>query len=269
MPLSRLFQSSILVVSSLTLTVTGLAQKKNAAVPQWEYAYLQVCLTANLPNGKSRLEEMGDQGWELVGISDSTCYFKRPKREGGYPAPAAETPKPSAPKCSLTPAQAPVIRGLRLGMSLREVLALFPVSRYNTGINHSIEQAEKIPEVGEWRFNLSLNQYPEGESRFAGIGQVELVMFDRRLVSFTVHYRHDREAAWTQEGWVRRLAEAFKLPGYENWEKSWHASLSCDGLKIEASHNFPQLTLTDPSYLAEIKRRAAAVAEKKQGEFRP
>jgi hypothetical protein len=272
MTLSRLLKASTVAAVTLAASVTGLAQKKVAPVQQWEYTYLQLCEGALISDGGNRLQELGDQGWEIVTAVNSTCLFKRPKREGSYPKPRAEQPQP-APKCNLTLAQAPVVRGLRLGMSLSELLALFPVSRYNTSINQEVSRAEKLPELGEATLSFGLHQYPEGEDRFAGVSQVGVTIFDRKVVSFTIQYKWETEAQWTVESWIRKLAEAFNLPGSENWvracERCHEAALNCGGLKIEVSLYPNRVILTAPSYQEEIRRRAKAIAEKKQGEFKP
>jgi hypothetical protein len=277
MTLSRLPTGSILVVLTLALNIPVPAQKKRETPPpQWEHTVTYGCERPQYPSGKSNLQEMGEYGWELASVAkdgdgNSTCYFKRPKREGGYPEPPKKPePAPTAPKCSLTVAQALTIRGIRLGMSLQELLALFPVSRYNTTINQQLKQAENLPEKGRSSLYFTLSQYPEGEARFAGISSIDLTLFDRRVVSFGIKYVYDEQAAWTRESWVRKLAGAFNLPPYENWATSCNdcpAVLHCGGITITASPR--SVSLSDPSYVEELSRRAAAVAGQKQREFKP
>lgn len=280
MTISRFITGSIWVVSVLAVNITVPAQKKRETLPpQWEHAVTYGCESQPFQGGKSNLQEMGEYGWELAGVSkdstgNSTCYFKRPKREGGYPEPPKQAePTATAPKCSLTVVQAPLVRGLRLGMSLQELLALFPASRYNANINQQINQAEKIPADGLTRLGFSLSQYPEAGDSFAGLRSVDLTMFDRKVVSFSVSYDSDSQAAWTLKSLIPKLSKAYNLPDYENWAKvddgCEPATLKCGDLTIEAYARSPRLTVTDTSYIKEIERRAAAVAQKKQAEFKP
>jgi hypothetical protein len=66
---------------------------------KWEYGffYLKSGLLSRDEHTQvvnEELNALGDEGWELVHVSESGCaYFKRPKDEGGAGAPAGGDPK--------------------------------------------------------------------------------------------------------------------------------------------------------------------------------
>src|SRR5262245_60351187 len=103
---------------------------------EWEYKQL------GSPNDEV-LNHYAKNGWEVVaaagGASDSGSFFyvilKRNRSHPLFGTKTADLPKSApapapAPKstCNLTLAQAPVIRGLRLGMTSDELFAIFPAS---------------------------------------------------------------------------------------------------------------------------------------------
>ena len=57
----------------------------------------------------------------------------------------ASNPQPALPKCNLTEATAPSVRGLRLGMSTQQLLALFPDSSKRKEMN--LRLAHREPET--------------------------------------------------------------------------------------------------------------------------
>ncbi len=43
---------------------------------RWEY--LIIYLDGSTEKNQKRLNGLGEQGWEVVSVSDQTCYLKRP-----------------------------------------------------------------------------------------------------------------------------------------------------------------------------------------------
>src|SRR5947207_12916217 len=87
-----------------------------------------------------------------------------------------QTPAP----CTLKPAQAPVIRGVKLGMKTEEMLALFPGSSDQDGIKSAISKPEGYPHFGVVGISITPNVYSTKE-RFAGIAGYTLLLVDENV----------------------------------------------------------------------------------------
>src|SRR5690242_2998343 len=112
-------------------------------------------------------------------------------------AESAQTPiQPQAPaqpqntsKCSLTAAQAPAIRGIRLGMSTEEIVSIFPGSSQRPEIKMALESSEGYPNYGVARLYFQLLTYPTvAKDRFAGIDGISVTLFDGRVAELRVNY---------------------------------------------------------------------------------
>ena len=99
----------------------------------------------------------------------------------------AQTMPAAVSSCTLSPAKAPAIRGVNLGMKVHEVLALFPGSAENNDIKAALAKAEGFPNFGL----ASIYIYPRDYStkdRFAGIASIQFMFFDGRVDQYEVDY---------------------------------------------------------------------------------
>src|SRR5215510_6540186 len=103
----------------------------------------------------------------------------------------------NAPVCNLSLSQAPVIRGIRLGMKPDEWLKLFPGSAQDEKIKAILDKPPAYPEYGlkSIVFESSSNLGGWGgafkilpKEEFSGIDRVNLTLFDNQIVQFQIFY---------------------------------------------------------------------------------
>jgi hypothetical protein len=87
------------------------------------------------------------------------------------------------PTCELTLAEAPLINGLKLGMTSDEVLALFPGSREDAEIRSTLSGPPS--KFGTSSFVITPNLY-ESKEKFSGMSQITLRLLAGRVSNFTV-----------------------------------------------------------------------------------
>ena len=140
-------------------------------------------------------------------------------------APANGSPQP---RCTLTLAQSPTIRGIKLGMTSEEVLAMFPGQSQNPTIRAALANASKA--FGVARFTVSPN-----DKRFEGVNEFDFEFLDDHLTSFYVGYSGPE---WNNvREFISVLSSSLKLPGVEYWEPSdaeTFRRLNCAGFEIRA-----------------------------------
>lgn len=277
MKLSQIIFRAALIVITLAASLTVLAQRKNET-EKWEYLITSGCNSgAFWRDGRNLLfDEIGERGWELVGISNrgDNCpefYFKRPKVAGRVEKPLPTSPPPrtpepeKAPQCDLTLAQAPVIRGLKLGMSLDEVFALFPGSNLDGRIAKEMASSE---DFGLSRVFINLENYPQAKEKFSGINYISFTLFDRKVVGLNISYQTANGANWSIEKLLPKFIETFKLPSIERWN---YNNLHCQGFNITINNQaqYVEFSLTDNSYQKLQEQRREAFRESKRQEFKP
>jgi hypothetical protein len=183
----------------------------------------------------------------------------------------AQTALPGVSPCTLDVAQAPAIRGVKLGMTVDELLAVFPGSAENQQIKRSLAEAEGNPRFGAAFFSIS----PTGE-RFAGISNYAVQAFDRRIVGLYVAYEGPPNGPrWTNvDDLAEKFVESFKLPSTANWlldRSDIRRGLQCHGFQVFAliSGDRATLMLVEPEWMQTQKTRLAAYEEQKRREFKP
>ena len=188
-----------------------------------------------------------------------------------------QTPTPVTQACKLAVVQAPAIRGVKLGMKVNEVLALFPGSAENNDVRSSLALAEGFPNFGVASFYVFPREYPT-KDRFAGIGNFRFTFADGRLHQYEVEYEPPPGApVWRKvDDWVGKLADTFGLPAATDWvldtNISSRKSLKCEGFQMQASNmnfrgNLVVSTLDTP--LQKQRERRAAYEDKLRREFKP
>ncbi|MCI0387202.1 MAG: hypothetical protein MOB07_00295 [Acidobacteria bacterium] len=264
--------SMFIVLSTISLMfLVSLPATAQTQAEKWEYKIVNICRDSR----DSELNKLGDLGWELVAvtISDGSCpayYFKAPR--GSIVSITPSHPPVPAPKCTLTLAQAPVIRGIRLGMSTDELLALFPRSRDQFQIREALSKAEI--NFGESSLFFSSREYPENEVMFnKNLQQYAITLFDGRVVTISVGFNfqpvNNIYPNWTVNTWIAKLSETYNLPKPEEWGPDRRSF--CQGFEIEVSvqAHYASMLITNPAYRQQIKQRQEAEYEKQRRAFKP
>jgi len=191
-----------------------------------------------------------------------------------------------APACNLPLSQAPVIRGIRLGMKPDEWLKLFPGSGQDEKIKAILDRPAQYPEYGRnvITFSRGSNQNEVGNlprEGFSGIDRVSLILFDNHIVSIVVTYVptdiKGNPYIWDDVSQLIAIfSETFNLPKIPAWDKksSRQAVLHCPGFKFELGISAvpagatAQLSLKS-DYEQIISQRAEADKQKGRAAFKP
>jgi hypothetical protein len=165
--------------------------------------------------------------------------------------------------CELKPATAPALRGLRLGMTWKEVSSLFP--RYvGTGADSCGRRHLTLDAT-----TGSLRAYALRPEAFEGVSRISLAVLDERLTYVRVTY--DRGTAWKSAGeYQAALSASLGLPA--SWYKAGAGvtadnahMIGCDGFKVVAGHYYgPYVELHDTEALQTMLRRKTE-ADARQG----
>ncbi|HXI92263.1 MAG TPA: hypothetical protein VNO24_19810 [Blastocatellia bacterium] len=148
----------------------------------------------------------------------------------------ASNPQPALPKCNLTEATAPTVRGLRLGMSTQQLLALFPGSSKRKEMKEAVEKAKAA--TGNEAAYLVFDPATEGDAKqFGGVESVSAGVNKGRVIDFSIQYGG---ATWRDvDEWVAKLSESLKLQGAGDWtvgpSENPNKVLRCEGIEIEAA----------------------------------
>ena len=165
--------------------------------------------------------------------------------------------------CTLKLSQAPEIRGLRLGMEIKQVLSFLP--------QLDIKPAD---EFGYSHTSFSFSQMTDEELKRLkfdrkGISYIGLDFLDGKLISLLVAY--DDTVRWASlDEFVSKLNASFNLPGA--WQSNdSDKGLTCDGFEIRASlaGNTGSLSLFDITSERALMARKAEKREKQKQAFRP
>ena len=183
-----------------------------------------------------------------------------------------QTPKEGSPqpRCALTLAQSPTIRGLKLGMTAEEVLALFPGRSDSSTIRAALNDAPKA--FGVARFTVSPSR---DEKPYEGVNLFDFEFLDNRLTSYYVGYNGPE---WDDiREFVSVLSTSLKLPRLEYWEPidaETFRTLRCEGFEVRATisgsggnSNYVKVT----NFLAPqtVRDRQNEVKEKARQAFKP
>jgi hypothetical protein len=173
--------------------------------------------------------------------------------------------------CSLTEANAPAVRGLRLSMSVDQLAALFPGSAKRKEVKDALDRAKAAgSEPVLIGFDPSMDG---GGERFTGVASVSARVYQGRVVAFNVSYVG---TAWpTVDEWVAKLAEAYSLPAASRWSAGLSESpskmLACGGIEVEAAiqGGGSSISVRNREALTGASARANAGEERKRREFKP
>jgi hypothetical protein len=115
--------------------------------------------------------------------------------------------------CSLVIDQAPVLNGLRLGMTPEQVVALFPGSNEDVELRSSL--SKPADQFGTSGFVVRPDKY-ESRGKFAGINQITFRLLDGHVANFYVGYSGPE---WSHvDKFVAKFTEGTNLPEADAWE---------------------------------------------------
>jgi hypothetical protein len=117
------------------------------------------------------------------------------------------------PTCQLTLAGAPDIKGLRLGMTPEQVLALFPGSNEDPEIRSRLSQPPSP--FGVSSFLVRPDKY-QSKDKFAGVSQITFTLLDGHVSSFSVGYNGPEYSH--VDKFVAKFVEGTNLPATDQWE---------------------------------------------------
>jgi hypothetical protein len=142
---------------------------------------------------------------------------------------AGQTPSATAGDCKLTVAQAPGIRGLRLGMTIDQTLAVFPSAQADSEVRRQLGRDY----FGSQSASVDPAKY-ESKEKFVGVNSINLSFLDGRLTNFSILYKGPE---WkSDEQFAASVAEALNLPGVGSWKPIPNGLvLSCEGFRIGVS----------------------------------
>ncbi len=239
----------------------------------------------------NELNKYGDDGWELAVVTRlqdncATYTLKRPKPDNAPkyidPAKQQSIEEKKLPTCQLTLEQAPKFRGIRLGMSVKEMLSLFPGSEQSDSVINGLQGMSKYYGHGGFRFDFErYGRMKETATLFDGVQLYSFEVLDDRVVAYAVffsEYRKDLEWSWTASAWQEKLTEIFRLPPSENWGKTaiskyYPGSMLCNGFEILSNANAKSASFTiqeslQPNLSEQIRQRREAAADKVRQSFK-
>ncbi len=176
--------------------------------------------------------------------------------------------------CELALAQAPVVNGLRLRMTRKEVLALFPGSNEDAQVHADLSRVASP--LGTSSFMIRPAAY-ESKNKYAGINQIAFTLLDGRVSSFSIGYDGPE---WSHvDGFVTKFTQGTNLPAAEAWQPYVGMDnnlkiLKCVDFEIRVfaygkGGNLNYVLMTDLSADKELKDRRAKARAKATLESNP
>jgi hypothetical protein len=259
----------------------GQTPKKDDRSAEWEYKQLH-------NPSDDLLNHHAKDGWEIAAAAGGDggnykIFLKRSKSHPLFGTQTAEMPRPEPPPppqkpvCKLTLAQAPAIRGLRLGMTSDELFAIFPANeREGFDRAQQLKTAELPPNYGYTDFHFNPPNYAT-KDRFTGIDYLTFGLFDGKVVS--IGARYIKTPQFDRPGQLMEIiTRQFGLSEFKDWpnynEYSQNPSLPCEGFTflVQAGGLYSgsfSISLTDPTYQKIVVDRKQADRAKKREGFKP
>jgi hypothetical protein len=129
------------------------------------------------------------------------------------PAQGTDASAQDKPTCQLTLAGVPDIKGLRLGMTPEQVLALFPGSNEDAELRSRLSQPPSP--FGVSGFVVRPDKY-QSKDKFAEVTQITFTLLDGRVSSFSVGYNGPEYSH--VDKFVAKFVEGTNLPAVDQWE---------------------------------------------------
>jgi len=187
---------------------------------------------------------------------------------------AMSTPPPG---CTLKIANAPVVRGLKLGMKTEDVLGMFPGRADKEDLAPILAQRTGYPNFGVVNFWVNLYDYP-GKDQFRGVSSASFVFIDDKLAQYVVQYASMPYAPpWRNvDDFIAKVADTFHLPTAQSWtvfrNYSPEKALQCDGFRVRASNlnQVGNLVVETSEDANQVRRdRLTAFEDKTRRDFKP
>jgi hypothetical protein len=197
-------------------------------------------------------------------ITSPPAKIVPPPKESSSPVPVANE-QPS--NCPLTKALAPVVNGLRLGMTSEEVFTVLPGSRNDPELEVQLKQSPS--RLGVSSFIIHTESL-ESKQKFAGINQFTFNLLDGRVYSLNIGY--DGPAYSNVDEFVTKFVQGTHLPPAEKWQAATGLdnqmkTLTCKDFEIRVfaggeGGKLNYVLLTDLDAAKQLKdRRATARAQ--------
>lgn len=158
----------------------------------------------------------------IVGVSlacsasrsaESTPVQSSPSSSSQTPNPPVTTSVQEKSACGLDMSQAPVLNGLKLGMTADEVLTLFPGSKDDAELRPQLTRPPSP--FGVSSFVLKPSKY-ESRDKFAEVSQISFHLLDGRVSNFTVTYNGPE---WSHvDKFVEKFVQGTGLPAADHWQ---------------------------------------------------
>jgi hypothetical protein len=167
-------------------------------------------------------------------------------------ASAQEAKRKFAVRCALTVADAPELRGLKLGMTFDKVWRMYPSASWPPAVL-GVRSARLLPD----------------EAQTVGVSWIDTTFIDDRLVSITVQY--DVLTFKSAGEFAERVTDGLDLPGAQRDAGDVY-KLACAGFALAIDYDngsMPSVRLFERSADEEIIKRRARARERAQDAFKP
>ena len=125
---------------------------------------------------------------------------------------AINSPAQKRPRCGLTISTLPGVKGLKLGMTPDEVLALFPGSKEDAAVRAHLSQPTQL---GSSQFVIRPEKY-ENKADYREVTQITLTLLDGRVANFTLGFNGPQ---WNHvDQFVAKFIEGANFPPADQWE---------------------------------------------------
>lgn len=200
------------------------------------------------------------------GKTAEEVYYFRPQEIAATAAVAIPAIDPGAAgrraASALTMSQAPSIGGLTLGMTMDQVLALFPGIREDAKMRSSL--AQPASQFGEQSLVVRPGSYTSQKS-FERVSEIALTLLDGRVYTLNVIYN---APVWGHvDEFVAKFSEETRLPGAASWDAyagmdNQLKTLRCKGFEISLfagtnSVNMNYVQLLDTAVQQRLRDRRA------------
>ncbi len=174
--------------------------------------------------------------------------------------------------CNLEIAQAPSIRGFRLGMTLNQLYELVPDARTDNNIIGVIERSTnaRLPEKTSIQFNSYGSPYGK-MPLFKNIGYIGIRLFNDQITDISIQY--DWPMWNSADEFIAKLRENLVLPEAKEWQGGeLSRQLICKDFEMDVHAPFNSgalVVIRDLTTSKKIQELEKAIIEKARKEFKP
>ena len=134
--------------------------------------------------------------------------------------------------CTLKISEAAAIEGLKLGMTVDEILALFPGSKEDPALHTAVSGPPG--RFGNSSLTLTPSKYGTA-AKYKGISRLTFSVLDGRIYNFTVSYNGPQYP--DVDKFIEKFSEGKNLPPPDQWEayagmNTQMKTLTCNGFSI-------------------------------------